>query len=313
MSRNGLAGACGLMIAAMLWAGVADAQTMYKVVTPDGKVFYTDRPPASGAASVEPLQPPSSGLAVPGLPAGTAPMQVMPGQRVGIALPPVQAPPPHTMGALLATDEMAEVRECTRAHQKELALIKASEELMRSVNNLKITGAGRTSPYQKDLLERQWKYYKSLGGTAASPEQVRMPEDPCMPAREALQKKSAAMEAQYRECSASHAREMKLSALSKELSDGNRYLAALEKFREQKRSTPGLGSGGNDEYARAFQADPEVVRAGLAAKFLEYRAAGGPATRLEDVREIPNPCLPLAAATQRPSPVTQSRTLAVPR
>lgn len=314
-SRLRLVGVSGLIIAAVLSAGIVSAQTMYKVVTPDGKISYSDRPPASGTASVEPMQMPRSGVTPPGLPSGTAPISAPPGPRVGAAVPTVQAPPPRTLGALLNTKEMNDVRECTRAHQAELALMKASEEVMRSANNLKMAGARGASSYQRDLLERQWKYYKSLGGMAASPEDVRMPEDPCMPVREVLQSKSTAMETQYQECAASHPKEMRLSALSKELSSGQRYLVALERIREEKRNNPSVDSGskGSGEYARAFQADPVLVRAGLAMQFKEYRAAGGPAARLEDVREIPNPCLPEVTDAPRPSPIMQKRTLIVPR
>jgi len=219
------------------------------------------------------------------------------------------------VGALLGTKEMNDLRECTRAHQAELALTQASEEVLRSVNNLKRAGGGGASSYQRDLLERQWKYYKSLGGMAASPEDVRMPEDPCMQVREVLQGKSAVMETQYQKCAASHPKEMRLSALSKELSSARGYLVALERIREEKRNNPNIDSGskGSGEYARAFQADPVLVRAELAIKFQEYRNAGGPATRLEDVREIPNPCLPTVTDAPRPSPINQKRTLIVPK
>jgi hypothetical protein len=305
----------GLIIATALSAGIASAQTMYKVVTPDGKVFYTDRPPASGMVSVEPMQTPRSGVTPPGLPAGTAPISATPGPRMGAEVPQVQGPPPRTLGALRSTKEMNDLRECTRVHQTELALMKASEEVMRSVNNLKMAGTRGTSSYQKALLESQWKYYKSLGGMASSPEDVRMPEDPCMQVKEVLQGKSTVMETQYQECAASHPKEMKLSALSKELSSGQRYLVALERIREEKRNNPSFDSGskGSGEYARAFQADPLLVRAELGMKFQEYRDAGGPATRLEDVREIPNPCLPTVTDAPRPSPINQKRTLTVPR
>ena len=210
---------------------------------------------------------------------------------------------------------MSDVRECTRANHAMLSLIKASEEVIRSVNNLKIAGAKGFSSYQRDLLERQWRYYKSLGGTAPSPEEVRMPEDPCKQVKEALQDKSVAMEAQYKECVASHAREMRLSVLSKELSSGHRYLAALKKIQEEKRNNPNFDSSAKDseEWVAAFKADPALVQADLAAKFQEYRNAGGPASRLEDVREIPNPCLPEVTDPPTPPPITQKRILILPK
>lgn len=210
---------------------------------------------------------------------------------------------------------MNDVVDCTRANMAMLSLVRASEEVIQSVNNIRVSGANGASSYRMDLLERQWKYYKSLGGTAASPEQVRMPEDPCKEAKEALQRTSVTIEAQYRDCGASHPKEMRLSALSKELLSGRGYLATLEKIRDEKRSNPNFDSGfkGSGEWAAAFKADPALVRAELAVKFQEYRSAGGPASRLEDVREILNPCIPEANPPARASPIADKRTLTLPR
>ena len=40
-----------------LLAGVAGAQAQYKVVGPDGKITYTDRPPTQAGSQVQPLRP----------------------------------------------------------------------------------------------------------------------------------------------------------------------------------------------------------------------------------------------------------------
>lgn len=40
-----------------LLAGVGGAQAQYKVVGPDGKITYTDRPPTQGGSQVQPLRP----------------------------------------------------------------------------------------------------------------------------------------------------------------------------------------------------------------------------------------------------------------
>ena len=40
-----------------LLAGVGGAQAQYKVVGPDGKITYTDRPPTQGGSQVQPMRP----------------------------------------------------------------------------------------------------------------------------------------------------------------------------------------------------------------------------------------------------------------
>lgn len=138
-----------------------------------------------------------------------------------------------------------------------------------------------------------------------------MPDDPCREAQQALGRKSMALEIQYRECVAAHPGEMRVSALSRELVSARGYLARLEQIHEERRANPAVGSGpkGSGEWAAAAKADPALVRAALAAKFQEYRIAGGPATRLEDVREIPDPCMSEAPSPLRSSPITEKRAL----
>lgn len=66
-----------LTLALLLACGAALAQ--YKVVGPDGRVTYTDRPPPADARRVEPLVLPSGGAAATSLPAALrAPMQRFP-------------------------------------------------------------------------------------------------------------------------------------------------------------------------------------------------------------------------------------------
>ncbi|MBL8474165.1 MAG: hypothetical protein KF778_15905 [Rhodocyclaceae bacterium] len=298
------------LAAAAFWAGLAAAQSIYKVVTPDGKVYYTDRPPAAGAAGVEALPMPRATVVVPGLPAGAAAGSA--GPRVGNALPQVPTAPLPTLDALRGSREMDELRACTRANQATLELIRAAEELMRTASNVRNAGAGGATPYHQDLLERQWKHYKSLGGSAATPDAVRPPEDPCYQAKQALQTKSAHVDAQYRACSATRAREMRVFALSREIASGHRYLEMLERVRQEKRDHAAAGSRDDAVYARAFAADPLRVRTELAAKFVEYRNAGGSAARPEEVREIPNPCIEADNRPAPPSPVMQRRSITLP-
>lgn len=209
---------------------------------------------------------------------------------------------------------MGDARECERANAPALALIRAAEELMRTADGIRHQGAKGASAYQTELLASQWKYYKSLGGAAASPEQVRLPEDPCKEARQALQQKGAALEAEYRNCVAAHPKEMRLMALSRELASNRRYLAMLEKAHEEKGRNPNFEaeSRGGGEWARALKADPALARARLAAQFQEYRSAGGTATRLEEVSEMPNPCAPAAVSAGPPASIGARKSLSLP-
>ena len=294
----------------ILMAATALGQPIYKVVSPDRKVASADKPPVSEQGSVQPTQGPELGATPPGVPgpAGTA---VPAGPRAGITVPTAGAPPPATIGLLQGSKELNDVNACTRANMATLSLIRASEEIIRSSNNIGIAGAKGASTYQSDLLERQWKYYKSLGGTAVSPQQVRVPEDPCKTEKEALNQKSVAQETRYRNCVALHPKEIRLAALSKELASGRAYLAALEKLREERSNNPNFDSSskGSGEWAALLKADPLAVRAGLAVKLQEYRSAGGSASQLEDVREIPNPCVTEVTTTSRPASISDKRTL----
>ena len=227
---------------------------------------------------------------------------------------PMMIAPSMPIDGLQGTREDNEMRACVRANLRPIALIDAAREVMRSVEMAKANGA-RTSDYRRDLLQRQFQHYQSLGGSAATPQDVRLPDDPCNEQKQALQKKSAEMEGEYRRCADARPGEMKASALSHELVAGREYLLALGKAHEEKRNNPAnfeAGLKGSGEWRALWRADPAAVRAELAHKFHEYRSAGGTATRIEDVQRIPNPCMPVPAPA-KPQVILQQRSIAVPR
>lgn len=85
---------CGLLISLVLgaWAGGAGAQTIYKSVGPDGKVVFSDKPPAAdpGQTTVTGHPPPTARPPVP----ATAPVKALnapaPSEPVGASLPPAR-------------------------------------------------------------------------------------------------------------------------------------------------------------------------------------------------------------------------------
>lgn len=302
--------------AGMLLASTALSQSLYKVIGPDGKVTYTDRPPpaASGNAQQQLMIPPS------GRPGPTsAPMPGAPITQGGLIAP---QPPAYgeIRASLQGTKEMNDSRDCARTNAATLSLIKATEEVMQSVNNLRIPGAKSASAYQNELLERQWKYYKSLGGAAASPEQVTLPEDPCKNAKEALRQKTVAMEAEYRKCTDSHSSEIKLASLSNQLVENQKWLAMAEALQAEKRRNPekfAAETKSSGEWAKLYSMEPAQLRVGMESTFQEYKKYGGPAMRIEEVKLIPNPCKKemeetYPGAPSRGSPVTSTRTQAAP-
>src|SRR5689334_16467603 len=70
-----------------LLAGTALSQPIYKIVTPDGTVIYTDKPLAAGQTGVRTLNEPQLGSQPAGIPPApaAAPMPAPP--RAGIATP----------------------------------------------------------------------------------------------------------------------------------------------------------------------------------------------------------------------------------
>lgn len=279
------------------------AQGLYKVITPDGRTYVTTTPPpATGGTRVELM--PGTMRAPPGMPAALPPMP-----RAGGGMVPQIAPAPITLRAGLASDEMRALRACTSARHAELELRKAAEEVMRTVASVRPTDDEATARYRRGLLDAQWRNYQSLGGTAAAPAAVTLPPDPCAAEQQAMQAKSASLEADYQRCAAEHPKEMRLSKLSYELAGAGGYLRTVE-------SAAGVLRRGADAIAGrdpGGKGDPKQIRAILDDKFREYRALGGPATRLEDVKEIPDPCLPKVEATASTSAaIRQSRTLPLP-
>ena len=304
-------------------ASVSWGQTMYKSVSPDGKVTYSDKPPVAAQGTVQEIpraRPAAVPAPVPGQIVTPAPL----GPGVAIVPGVMPAPPGEIVGALRESKEMNDSRECQRANLAAISLRNSAEGVIRIVNNIKISKARGSSANYDAIYEKQlssaWDYYKSRGGTAASPEHVTLPEDPCKEVRAALQRKGAAMEAQYRECTTSHAKELKLAILSKQLVANRGYLVALEKVQAEQRKNPNVNSDnkGSAEWAASFKTDPALVRATLASQFQEYRSLGGPASRLEDVGEVPNPCLTEVskgesrASASGSSPITARRTLTLP-
>lgn len=278
--------ACCLM---MLLTSSALSQSLYKVIGPDGEISYTDRPPPTtpGSAQQQMMAPPSSRL-------GPSSAHIM-----GAPIPQggLVAPQPPFYGEIRAslhgTKEMNDSRECARANATTLSLIKAAEEVIRSVNNIRVSGAKGAPAHQSELLDKQWKYYKSQGGTAASPEQVTLPDDPCKNAKEALQQKTVAMEAEYRKCTDSHSDEIKLASLSNQLVENQKWLAMAEALQSEKRRNPekfAAETKGSGEWAKLYSMEPVQLRTGLEYTFQEYKKYGGPAMRIEDVKAIPNPC-----------------------
>jgi hypothetical protein len=118
-----------------------------------------------------------------------------------------------------------------------------------------------------------------------------------------------AMPAQYQECAAARGREVRLATLSNELVNNRQTLAMVEKMHEEKRRNPGTDPGLRGEWRMLARIDPVQARGELGQQFVEYRAAGGPAARVEDVERIANPCLPAKRAVTGPSPVRREAIL----
>lgn len=196
---------------ALLFAACGWAQSQYRVVTPDGKVLYTDRPPASSRARVTEIQPPGSRSAAP---AGKP------------AVPD-------------AAD--AEVRECRRRHAPMLRLIQAAHEVIRARDDLKYNLGGVTAARGQPALDRAWKRYVSLGGKARAADDVQVPPDPCRPQVDFAGHQAAAKSAGYRACVSSRVREVRLANLSRELVENRDWLERAGKSADaDDRSPAGL-------------------------------------------------------------------------
>lgn len=197
----------------------------------------------------------------------------------------------------------AEHRDCMRKNAQALALLSASKEVVRTREIARNDRAqGRSGGYGEGELDRTWKYYKSLGGAAATPDAVSVPEDPCKASAEKFRQQADSAQARYRECAAAHPGEIRLARLSNEVVQTRQWLAAAEKVQEERLRNPNPDTRGSGEWAVLAKLEPAPLRAELAQKFSAYRGAGGPAARVEDVAALPNPCITPPPAPG-PSPV----------
>ena len=294
----------GVLWAGVLWVGAVAAQPMYKSVGPDGKVTYSDKPPAPGSQVVRemPAAPPGGPRPAPQI-QGAPP--ILPSVPFGNAGP---------------SQAMQDYQACTRANAKALELMRAAAAVEQSVRSAKTSPLpGNLAEYRRTLLERQFAHYQSLGGTAATPESVEVPPDPCRQSFDALRQDQGANYAKYKECTAAHAKEVRLSGLAFQIVESNRLIAAAERMQSERRNNPEkfAEKRADPQWAKLeSEFEPARLRAGTAALFAEYRAAGGTATRSEDVTSLPNPCvqnLPgLPARSEAPSSVTRQSTLIAP-
>jgi hypothetical protein len=109
-------------------------------------------------------------------------------------------------------------RACVRDNMRALELVRAAEEVARTAASLRAaTSAGAAADYQRALLDRQFQHYRSLGGTAATPDAVGVPVDPCAPIADTLRRQQAEDHARYQQCAAGRAREVRLAAVSREI------------------------------------------------------------------------------------------------
>jgi len=122
----------------------------------------------------------------------------------------------------------------------------------------------------------------------------------------------------YNECVKLHASEVKLANLSTSLVQIRKRLTAAEALQAEKlrNSEKPADTKGSGERARQSSVEPAQLRAGLERTFQEYRKSGGPATTIENVTALPNPCLKelegARTGTSGPSPIKDTRKQAAP-
>ena len=164
----------------------------------------------------------------------------------------------------------ADHRECMRTNAAALSLLNASREVVR---------------------------------TRETPDEVKVPDDPCKASADKFRQQAEAAQTQYRECAATHEREIRLSRLASEVIQARQWLAAAERVQEEKRRNPSFGTDtrGSGEWASLAKLEPATMRRELAQRFTAYRSAGGPATRIDEVSALPDPCV--AQRTPAPSPI----------
>ncbi len=261
-----------LVATALALASRASAQTLYKSVGPDGKVTYSDKAPPASAGTVKEIQrqaetpPPTAKAAANSTPGISSP------------LPPNL--PASVRAALEASAEMRASRECARSNESRQAQLRAAANVSKTQQSIQAAGA-KAPAYLTQMLEQQYKLYKSLGGTAASPQDVTVPEDPCKSSVEALRVKAAALEAGHRQCQGTRGREVKLALLAQEVVNTRAALAMLATLPADKAGVVTAPVG---------KTSAAQLRAEMAQKFQDYKNAGGTASRAEDVAEMPDPC-----------------------
>ena len=250
---------------------------------------------------------------------GIAPESQRSAQRLPKApVPGSQPSRPPSSGAAGGTAQ-DDYRACMQANAATWKLRRASEELVRTVSKMKQDGGkGKNQDQYQSQLKRQWDHYQALGGTAVSPEQVSVPEDPCKPIQDSMRQQADGARKRYNECATSRANEVKLANLSGALVQGQKRLAAAEALQAEKPRNPDkpADTKGPGERARQSSVEPAQLRAGLERTFQEYRKSGGPATTIENVKALPNPCLKELEAARAgppgPSPVKDTRKQTAP-
>jgi hypothetical protein len=210
---------------------------------------------------------------------------------------PIEASLPATAEA------RAEHRDCIVRNARLMAQLSASREVVRTREMLRIDRAqGRGTSFSEGELDRTWKYYKSQGGAAATPDEVRVPDDPCAASADKVRQQMATANAQYRECAAAHPAEIRLSQAANRVIQARQWLAGAERVEEERRRNPNLDTRGSGEWAALARIEPGKMRQDLELRFAEYRSVGGPASRIEDVTPVPDPCVP-QQREPGPSPV----------
>lgn len=267
-----------------------------------------------------PKQPVSQEIAQPAINhmAATPTMPVMISSGAGYSMsdpPRVQRiPSMPVMEGMRWSDEAKEIRSCEMSNRAILSLREAAESVIRLVANARAPTARVADTYYETQIANVMRDYQSQGGTATSPDQVRVPDDPCGAPREAWRRKNETMQLDYDKCVAAHPVEVKLSSLSKQIVSARDELAIAEKTEDERINNPNIPADlrGKFDWAASIKARTMSLRTELAATFQQYRSAGGSAKRVEDVTKIPNPCAPSVGIPSEPSSISESRTMRGP-
>jgi hypothetical protein len=174
MSRSCIRQIAAAAAGAVLFAACGWAQSQYRVVTPDGKVLYTDRPPASakGARVTEVKPKPRSPAAPKPRAARDAPARV----EIDYARHYAEA-------------QSAGYRACVSSRPRAVRLATLSRELVENREWLaraeisqdaeERSPAGLDREQARAALKQQFADYRKAGGQAARAEDVQSVPDPC--------------------------------------------------------------------------------------------------------------------------------------